>query len=209
MNENSFTELLNSDGGSKDIRINRLIRKIHNERIREIARKTCKERNEDIELMINEIAELSTKVRSLQAKLGYQLGKEVAKEKEELKKEKQKYINMQSDLTEYEWKKEQLNNINLRLEKVREKENNYHEKETEGFKKCEEFVKENEKKIIDALSNELIRWTEENDIDNQRSQGYLIGINKAKKVVRETYESQTITSITNFNKHIYPLGIFR
>ena len=40
-------------------------------------------------------------------------------------------------------------------------------------------------KIIDLLSKELINWTENYDIDNQRSQGYIIGINKAKKIIRE------------------------
>ena len=39
--------------------------------------------------------------------------------------------------------------------------------------------------IIDKLSEELIRWTEEYDIDNERSQGYMIGINKAKKIIKE------------------------
>ena len=39
--------------------------------------------------------------------------------------------------------------------------------------------------IIDKLSEELIRWTEEYDIDNERSQGYIIGINKAKKIIKE------------------------
>ena len=39
--------------------------------------------------------------------------------------------------------------------------------------------------IIDKLSEELIRWTEEYDIDNERSQGYMIGINKAKKTIKE------------------------
>lgn len=178
-------------------------------KIREIARNMVSndERNEDIELMITEIAELTTQVRSLQAKLGYRLGKEVEKEKEELKKEKQKYINMQNDLKEYEWKKEQLDYINSRLENVREKENNYSKKENEAYEKCKKFIKDNEKIIVDALSNELIRWTEENDIDNQRSLGYVIGIHKAKKVVKETFEKETISSITNFK--IPYLGEFR
>ena len=39
--------------------------------------------------------------------------------------------------------------------------------------------------IIDKLSEELIRWTEEYDIDSERSQGYMIGINKAKKIIKE------------------------
>lgn len=39
--------------------------------------------------------------------------------------------------------------------------------------------------IIDKLSEELIRWTEEYDVDNERSQGYMIGINKAKKIIKE------------------------
>ena len=39
--------------------------------------------------------------------------------------------------------------------------------------------------IIDKLSEELLRWTEEYDIDNERSQGYMIGINKAKKIIKE------------------------
>ena len=39
--------------------------------------------------------------------------------------------------------------------------------------------------IIDKLSKELIRWTEEYDVDNERSQGYMIGINKAKKIIKE------------------------
>ena len=39
--------------------------------------------------------------------------------------------------------------------------------------------------IIDKLSEELIRWAEEYDIDNERSQGYMIGINKAKKIIKE------------------------
>ena len=39
--------------------------------------------------------------------------------------------------------------------------------------------------IIDKLSEELIRWTENYDIDSERSQGYMIGINKAKKIIKE------------------------
>ena len=40
--------------------------------------------------------------------------------------------------------------------------------------------------IIDKLSEELIRWTEEYDVDNERSQRYMIGINKAIKIIKET-----------------------
>lgn len=56
------------------------------------------------------------------------------------------------------------------------------EENREQIKKDFEEMKQ---EIIDELSKELIRWTEENDIDNQRSQGYLIGINKAKKIIKE------------------------
>lgn len=52
-------------------------------------------------------------------------------------------------------------------------------------KQLEKDFEDMKEQIINELSQELIRWTEENDVDNQRSQGYIIGINKAKKIVRE------------------------
>lgn len=191
----------------KQLMLNRLIRKITNADIRKLAREIYVskkvERDDNTDMLINEIIELSTKVRSLQAKLGYRLNKEVELEKTRLRKEQNKYFNMQQDLKEYEWKKDRLDEINERELNISEKEQNYTHKIREANEKCEEFIKNNEKIIVKALSDELIRWTEENDIDNQRSQGYVIGINKAKKVVRETYENKTISSISGLNPWDY------
>lgn len=206
---NLIETINNSDFSTnhKQLILNRLIRKITNADIRKLAREIYvskkAERDDNTDMLINEIIELSTKVRSLQAKLGYRLNKEVELEKTRLRKEQNKYFNMQQDLKEYEWKKDRLDEINERELNISEKERNYTHKIREANEKCEEFIKNNEEIIIKALSDELIRWTEENDIDNQRSQGYVIGINKAKKVVRETYENKTISSISGLNPWDY------
>lgn len=77
---------------------------------------------------------------------------------------------------------ESLNKEKEEIIELRRKVEENDDKNREQLKKDFEDAKQ---EIIDELSKELIRWTEENDIDNQRSQGYVIGINKAKKVIRE------------------------
>lgn len=76
----------------------------------------------------------------------------------------------------------------------------------EQLRKDFEKAKEN---IINELSDELIRWTEANDIDNPRSQGYVIGINKAKKIIRENMNFHLETEIRELSEFFKKGGEFR
>lgn len=60
--------------------------------------------------------------------------------------------------------------------------------------------------IIDKLSEELIRWTENYDIDSERSQGYMIGINKAKKIIKENMIFKLKTNSARLMKLIKESG---
>ena len=75
----------------------------------------------------------------------------------------------------------------------------------EQLRKDFEKAKEN---IINELSDELIRWTEANDIDNPRSQGYVIGINKAKKIIREKMNFHLETEMRKLSE-LFKKGEFR
>lgn len=86
---------------------------------------------------------------------------------------------------------EDLKKEKLKIDELKQKveDNDYINRE-----QIKNDFENSKQKIIDELSKELIRWTEENDIDNQRSQGYVIGINKAKKIIKENMEFNFATS---------------
>ena len=143
------------------------------------------ERLNEIELLKNQVELWKNKYRSQTSKMGAyktKVQKEV-KEREDIVKWKEKAIERDKKFLEENY-----------FEKLEKKYNEIHElkrkvehNDYENRRQLEEDFKDIKNKIIDELSKELIRWTEENDIDNQRSQGYLIGINKAKKIIKENF----------------------
>ena len=82
---------------------------------------------------------------------------------------------------------ENTNIETLRIEKqnINELRRKVEQNDDINRKQLNDDFKLMKQQIIDKLSEELIRWTEEYDIDNERSQGYMIGINKAKKIIKE------------------------
>lgn len=138
---------------------------------------------EEIELWIKQSFEWQHKFNSQCSKMG---GYKAKVTKEVREREKQ-----------LKWKEDEINR------KIQFLENNNYEsleqKNKELFdlenrirsvyyanrRQLQDDFEKSKEQIINELSKELIRWTEENDIDNQRSQGYLIGINKAKKIIKE------------------------
>lgn len=94
--------------------------------------------------------------------------------KEEALKRKEEFIK-NNNYDELYKEKQKLNDLRKEIEK---RDNINREQLRLDFETIKQSIK-------DELSQELIRWSEEYDIDNERSRGYMIGINKAKKIIDE------------------------
>lgn len=136
-----------------------------------------------IEYWKKEAIEMTQKYKSQCSKMGgykTKVAKEVRQREKDLKiieeriDEKKKFLE-ENNYEDFKTKQDNIDKLKIEVEQ-RDRENRNSLKE--NFEKSKQ-------NIIDELSKELIRWTEENDIDNQRSQGYVIGINKAKKIIKE------------------------
>ena len=155
---------------------------------------------------------LDKKMKEVKEMSKEELQEEVKKLQEEAEKWKSKYqsqvgkmgaykTKVQQEIRDREfrlkWKEEEIErkenffkNTNietLRIEKqnIEELRSKVEENDDINRKQLSDDFELMKQQIIDKLSEELIRWTEEYDIDNERSQGYMIGINKAKKIIKE------------------------
>ena len=155
---------------------------------------------------------LDKKMKELKEMSKEELQEEVKKLQEEAENWKSKYKSQISKMSAYKtnvqrevrdrefrvkWKEEEIErkekffeNTNietLRIEKqnIDELRRKVEKNDDINRKQLSDDFELMKQQIIDKLSEELIRWTEEYDIDNERSQGYMIGINKAKKIIKE------------------------
>lgn len=155
---------------------------------------------------------LDKKMKELKEMSKEELQEEVKKLQEEAESWKSKYKSQISKMGAYKtkvqqevrdrefrvkWKEEEIErkekffeNTNietLRIEKqnIEELRRKVERNDDINRKQLSDDFELMKQQIIDKLSEELIRWTEEYDVDNERSQGYMIGINKAKKIIKE------------------------
>lgn len=136
-----------------------------------------------VEELQQEVKKWKSKYQSQVSKMGAyktKIQKEV-KEREDAVKWKEKAIERDKKFLE----ENNFEDLEKEYNKIYELKSKVEHYDDENRKQLEDDFKDIKNKIIDELSKELVRWTEENDIDNQRSQGYLIGINKAKKIIKE------------------------
>ena len=142
-----------------------------------------KEMKREIEYWEKQAEEWKHKYQSQCSKMGAyksKVSKEV-RDREKVVKWKEKQIKQKEEFLKNNNYEDIYKEANRITDLRREVENN----DDINRKQLENDFEIIKQEIIDELSKELIRWTEENDIDNQRSQGYVIGINKAKKIIRE------------------------
>lgn len=137
----------------------------------------------EIDYWKKEALEMAQKWRSQCSKMGgykARVTKEIRERENELKWVEQRIDDKKKFLeaNNYEDFKAKQDKIDKLKQEVEQRDRENRDSLKENFEKSKQ-------NIIDELSKELIRWTEENDIDNQRSQGYVIGINKAKKIIKE------------------------
>lgn len=139
----------------------------------------------EIELLKNQVELWKSKYRSQTSRMGAyktKIQKEV-KEREDAVEWKEKAIERDKKFLE----ENNFEDLEKEYNKIYELKRTVEHYDDENRKQLEDDFKDIKNKIIDELSKELVRWTEENDVDNQRSQGYLIGINKAKKIIKENF----------------------
>ena len=99
---------------------------------------------------------------------------QMVKWKEEALKEKEDFL-----------KNTNIESLRIEKQKIDELRRKVEQNDDINRKQLSDDFELMKQQIIDKLSEELIRWTEEYDVDNERSQGYMIGINKAKKIIKE------------------------
>lgn len=139
----------------------------------------------EIELLKNQVELWKSKYKSQTSRMGAyktKIQKEV-KEREDAVEWKEKAIERDKKFLE----ENNFEDLEKEYNKIYELKRKLEHCDYENRRRLEDDFKDIKNKIIDELSKELVRWTEENDIDNQRSQGYLIGINKAKKIIKENF----------------------
>jgi hypothetical protein len=98
----------------------------------------------------------------------------IVKWKEEELKEKEEFL-----------KNTNIESLRIEKQKIDELRREVEKNDDINRKQLSDDFELIKQQIIDKLSEELIRWTENYDIDSERSQGYMIGINKAKKIIKE------------------------
>ena len=136
-----------------------------------------------VEELQEEVEKWKSKYKSQVTKMGAyktKVQKEVldrekmVKWKEEELKEKEEFL-----------KNTNIESLRIEKQKIDELRRKVEQNDDINRKQLSDDFELIKQQIIDKLSEELIRWTEEYDIDNERSQGYMIGINKAKKIIKE------------------------
>ena len=136
------------------------------------------------------VEELQQEVKKWKSKYQSQVGKmgayktkvqrevldreQMVKWKEEALKEKEDFL-----------KNTNIESLRIEKQKIDELRREVEQNDDINRKQLSDDFELIKQQIIDKLSEELIRCTEEYDIDNERSQGYMIGINKAKKIIKE------------------------
>ncbi len=163
------------------------------------------ERLNEIELLKNQVELWKSKYRSQTSRMGAyktKIQKEV-KEREDAVKWKEKAIERDKKFLE----ENNFEDLEKEYNKIYDLKRKVEHYDDENRKQLEDDFKDIKNKIIDELSKELVRWTEENDIDNQRSQGYLIGINKAKKIIKENFVFELKTSPLSLKGTLEKLGL--
>lgn len=136
-----------------------------------------------VEELQKEVEEWKSKYKSQVSKMGAYKTKvqrevlnreQMVKWKEEELKEKEDFL-----------KNTNIESLRIEKQKIDELRRKVEQNDDTNRKQLSDDFELIKQQIIDKLSEELIRWTEEYDIDSERSQGYMIGINKAKKIIKE------------------------
>ena len=136
-----------------------------------------------VEELQQEVEKWKSKYKSQVSKMGAYKTKvqrevlnreQMVKWKEEELKEKEDFL-----------KNTNIESLRIEKQKIDELRRKVEQNDDTNRKQLSDDFELIKQQIIDKLSEELIRWTEEYDIDNERSQGYMIGINKAKKIIKE------------------------
>lgn len=162
------------------------------------------ERLNEIELLKNQVELWKGKYRSQTSRMGAyktKIQKEV-KEREDAVEWKEKAIERDKKFLE----ENNFEDLEKEYNKIYELKRKVEHYDYENRKQLEDDFKDIKNKIIDELSKELVRWTEEKDIDNQRSQGYLIGITKAKKIIKENFVFELKTRPLSLQGTLEKLG---
>lgn len=131
----------------------------------------CREQKDELE---KKFKEQVSKTKSWSAKYNYQIRKSKNEIYEELEKEQQA-----------ELEKHARNRLNW---KEHELEQKYLMKEIQLKSQIKEGIKEVIEDFANRLSEEKNRYEEKHDLDNERNQGYLIGIAKTRKELLKAFE---------------------
>ena len=136
-----------------------------------------------VEELQEEVEKWKSKYKSQVSKMGAyktKVQREVLK-REQMVKWKEKELKEKEDFL----KNTNIESLRIEKQKIEELRTKVEQNDDINRKQLSDDFELIKQQIIDKLSEELIRWTEEYDIDNERSQGYVIGINKAKKIIKE------------------------
>lgn len=140
-------------------------------------------REMSVEELQEEIEKWKSKYKSQVSKMGAyktKVQKEVL-DREKMVKWKEEELKEKEDFL----KNTNIESLRIEKQKIDELRREVEKNDDINRKQLSDDFELIKQQIIDKLSEELIRWTEEYDIDNERSQGYMIGINKAKKIIKE------------------------
>ena len=141
------------------------------------------ELQEEVKKLQEEAENWKSKYKSQVSKMGgykTKVQREVLN-REQMVKWKEKEIERREDFL----KNTNIESLRIEKQNIDELRRKVEQNDDTNRKQLSDDFKLMKQQIIDKLSEELIRWTEEYDIDNERSQGYMIGINKAKKIIKE------------------------
>ena len=136
-----------------------------------------------VEELQQEVKKWKSKYKSQVSKMGAyktKVQKEVL-DREQMVKWKEEELKEKEDFL----KNTNIESLRMEKQKIDELRREVEQNDDINRKQLSDDFELIKQQIIDKLSEELIRWTEEYDIDNERSQGYMIGINKAKKIIKE------------------------
>ena len=136
-----------------------------------------------VEELQQEVKKWKSKYKSQVSKMGAyktKVQKEVL-DREQMVKWKEEELKEKEDFL----KNTNIESLRMEKQKIDELRRKVEQNDDINRKQLSDDFELIKQQIIDKLSEELIRWTEEYDIDNERSQGYMIGINKAKKIIKE------------------------
>ena len=136
-----------------------------------------------VEELQQEVEKWKSKYKSQVSKMGAyktKVQKEVL-DREKMVKWKEEELKEKEDFL----KNTNIESLRIEKQKIDELRRKVEQNDDINRKQLSDDFELIKQQIIDKLSEELIRWTEEYDIDNERSQGYMIGINKAKKIIKE------------------------